>query len=147
MFTVSPQNMPDFASVILNKHSLRDRCDGIVSRQQILSLISVEKFQNVNRTYSIEEFIKESLETFKLQTIGKSKIFDFDLDYFVPGDTYFRILLNDNQIKETMNVILNLCEWDLITVALSPTSCGEEQNTRHLLNLFCEVSGIDHPIV
>lgn len=139
MFLISPQPLVDFASSILSNY--QERFDGDVDIKDIMKLVPLEKFKNVHRAYSFDEFKLYHTELFYKKIQGKSKILDLDLDYFTPDADY--IWLSDDEIKKTLKDILSLCNWDLITVALSPSFCGGSLNAEHLLRLFWEVAELD----
>lgn len=141
MFVVSPQEMPDFASVALKNYSVTERMDGYLSWDEIFEYIPKEKFDNVVRTHTYDEFKNNAIESFRKQAAHKSRILDLDLDFFVPGSSEENIL-PDTEIQRILSELLELCKWDLITVALSPQYCGGERNTKHLLDLFCTASKI-----
>jgi hypothetical protein len=141
MYTISPQNMPDFASEILKEYERKQKIDGYFNIQETLSIIPIQKFRNVNRSLYYEDFKKEKLVDFLRDAQGKSKILDLDLDYFVP-ENQNNIIMKDNEIKIIIEELLGLCEWDLITVALSPDYCVTNHNALHLLKLYCEIAGL-----
>jgi hypothetical protein len=83
-------------------------------------------------------------------TKEKSVILDLDLDYFAyhtlneTGHNDYK-LRDIETIKNELNRIKSLYDWDLITVALSPEwyHIGGPENAQIVLDLFLEVFGLD----
>ncbi|MDR4291024.1 hypothetical protein CN440_28100 [Bacillus cereus] len=144
MFSIAPQDQQDFASWMLSEVSTDyDRFDIEQEKEKILKYIPIEKFKSVHRTYSFEEFKKQHLHMFYKCIENKNKILDLDLDYFIshqePDSTE---LMPKKEIQKILSELLELCEWDLITVALSPSYCGGDENAEYLLNIFLNVAKI-----
>jgi hypothetical protein len=73
--------------------------------------------------------------------LSNSVILDLDLDVFKlnlhnPEDS---ALMLEVQIKEELTFLKELHPYDMITVALSPSFCGGEKNSKWLYGLFLEV--------
>ncbi|OAO89065.1 hypothetical protein AXX17_ATUG04830 [Arabidopsis thaliana] len=79
-----------------------------------------------------------------LETATYPVILDLDLDYFKlkPLEPADLALKPDKQIREELSYLRELCEYDQVTVALSPSFCGGEEQSAYLLELFCEEFGL-----
>lgn len=144
MFSVARQNQQDFATWMIEEtQDDYDRNDIETDKEKILKYIPMEKFKSVYRSYSFQEFKERHIKKFHELSSNKNKILDIDLDFFNLSDTFYEPeLMPDEVIKEILLELLNLCDWDLITVALSPIYCGGQEPTEHLLNLFVEVADL-----
>ncbi len=100
-----------------------------------LSEIIEGKDKSIKRIYGIEE-----MNLIYTSEIKGSKILDLDLDYFNNSGFYQTAELKKEQvIISNLKTLKYFSEWDLITVALSPDFCGEEEHCIYLLNLFLKV--------
>lgn len=144
MFVIARQEQEDFATWMLKETKDEyERQDTEMEKEKILKYIPLDRFQSVHRAYSFQEFKDNYLNKFHEYSSNKNKILDLDLDFFnLSNEFYEPQLMPDEEVREVLKEILNLCEWDLITVALSPLFCGGQEPTEHLLNLFAEVSGL-----
>lgn len=96
--------------------------------------------KTIQRFFSVEEYLDEVKSLPKEQT----KILDLDLDYFNDSNNVFEPnLKSDDTIKSNLKELKEQCEWDIITVALSPRYCGGDENCLHILELFLEVFELD----
>jgi len=74
----------------------------------------------------------------------KSLILDVDLDYFNLNQvTTDAELMSDTGIYNTMRNLRDLMNWDVITVAKSPSFCGGEEEANHILSILLEVFELD----
>lgn len=144
MFSVAPQEQQDLASWMVSMEQIDyERDDFEWEKESILRFIPMEKFKSVYRSSSFQEFKEKHLSIFQESTNHKQKILDIDLDYFnLSQSLYNAQLMDDEIVSETITELLELCEWDLITVALSPMYCGGNENAEHLLNIFMEVANL-----
>jgi len=99
-----------------------------------------EKIEGLNKTiqrfYSVEDY----LTSFNSLPANQSKILDLDLDYFNDSNNVLEPnLKNEEIIRENLKQLKENCEWDLITVALSPRYCGGDDECLYILDLFLEV--------
>jgi len=71
-------------------------------------------------------------------------ILDLDLDVFklYPERLEDRELMPDDRVREELVYLRDLYPYDLLTVALSPSFCGGEENSARLLGLVREVFGL-----
>ncbi|MCF6412041.1 UPF0489 family protein [Pseudalkalibacillus salsuginis] len=145
MFVIAPQNLPDIAKWVLREEKVNSSQESTdLTRDEILQLIPKEKFNNVYRSFSLEEFEEKHLSTYKNTIKNKGRILDIDLDYFnKAGDSFSVELATETEIKTELSFLLHLCKWDLITVALSPVYCGGDDIAEYLLKLFMEVAELD----
>ena len=97
------------------------------------------------RSYAGTRF--ESIEDFRLHGMGElsqaakgSVILDLDLDVFAEHDQESgRIALKtEDQIREELAYLRDLHPYALVTVALSPSFCGGDDNCDRLYDLFME---------
>jgi hypothetical protein len=81
----------------------------------------------------------------KLLNLPGSVILDLDLDVFKlsPNDPTDDRLLPESQIRNQLRFLKQYHNYDMITVALSPSFCGGDENSTYLLQLFLEVFGLD----
>ncbi|MET2871832.1 UPF0489 family protein [Exiguobacterium profundum] len=144
MFVVARQDQHDFASWMLEETKNNyTRNDLEKEKEAILDFIPLEKFQSVYRSFSFEEFKEKYFHEFQKYSNDKSKILNLDLDFFNLSDSLDNPqLMSDKEIRKLLNELLKLCEWDLITVAISPLYCGGKEIAKHLLNLFIEVADL-----
>ncbi len=99
-----------------------------------------DKGKTIQRFFTVEEYLNavESLP------IEQSKILDLDLDYFNDSNNIFEPnLKSDVVIRDNLIQLKEHCDWDIITVALSPLYCGGEEECLHILNIFLEVFELD----
>jgi hypothetical protein len=77
--------------------------------------------------------------------LSGSVILDLDLDVFKANviDPLDLSLKPDWKIKEELSFLRDLYPYDLISVALSPSFCGGEDNCAKLYGLFLECFGLD----
>ncbi|WP_158602160.1 peptide arginase family protein [Cohnella endophytica] len=102
-----------------------------------------------NREYSGSRFeslhdLKERMGSNLFPLVAGSVILDLDLDVFAVRDLESeRIRLKPEAlIKEELAYLRDLCPYVLITVALSPSFCGSEDNCEQLYGLFLDVFGL-----
>lgn len=69
----------------------------------------------------------------------QTKILDLDLDYFNVSEEIAPKLMPEAQIRDELQVLRNLYQWDAVTVALSPEYCGGKEEAAYLLALFLEI--------
>lgn len=93
------------------------------------------KDKNIQRLKGVEE-----LDIIDLKKLKGDKILDLDLDYF-NNSTLWKTaeLKNEEVIISNLKKLKGFTEWDLITVALSPSFCGEDDDCLNLLNLFLDI--------
>ncbi|MFC8983844.1 UPF0489 family protein, partial [Streptomyces sp. NPDC057131] len=141
VFTVSPDNQDDFASWVIEDNSSHKRYDSNSESQKYLNYIPLETFQQCVRAHTLDEFNERFLTNFNniIFTEKTTKILDLDLDFFTKDSS----LLDELWIRKTIHYLLNLCKWDLITVALSPFYCGGNQNALKLLDMYLDEAGLD----
>ena len=98
------------------------------------------KNKSIQRYLNVEDF----LIVVDQLPMSQPKILDLDLDYFNDSDNcFYPDLKNDDVIKDNLRHLKNLCEWDIITVALSPHYCGGDKECLHILDLFLDVFELD----
>lgn len=75
----------------------------------------------------------------------RNRILDIDLDYFVYKDEneigdYVYFLKEENEIRNDLKMLRDFCQWDTITVAISPEKhhIGGSDNAEFILNIFLE---------
>lgn len=91
--------------------------------------------KSIERYYSVEEYLEE----IDLLPPNQSKILDLDLDYFNDSNnTLVPNLKSDEVIRDNLKRLKEHCDWDMITVALSPLYCGGDEECMHILKLFLE---------
>ena len=84
----------------------------------------------------VQDFISKTV-SFKEK---QHEILDLDLDYFNNSLLYRTAdLKNEDVIFSDLAALKAYTDWDLITVALSPDFCGEDQDCLYLLELFLKV--------
>lgn len=99
-----------------------------------------EKNKSIQRYLNVEDFLI-AVDQFP---IDQPKILDLDLDYFNDSDNFlYSDLKSDDVIRDNLRQLKNLCEWDIITVALSPGHCGGKGECLHILDLFLDVFELD----
>ncbi|MBG9456744.1 hypothetical protein ABE61_22710 [Lysinibacillus sphaericus] len=96
----------------------------------------IKNTPSIKRFYSVEDYFKAP----PVIPPNQSKILDLDLDYFNDSDNLlFSNLKTDKVIKDNLRHLKEQHDWDLITVALSPSHCGGDQECLHIFKLFLEV--------
>lgn len=110
----------------------------------------IEHFQNVTennkgifRYKFVEEFAKDKAQILSKEN-DNSLILDIDLDYFNMGNSVITKLMEKSRIKHNLIFLRDLFNWDLITVALSPSFCGGDRECQYLLEIFMEVFHIKY---
>ncbi|MED4784712.1 UPF0489 family protein [Brevibacillus choshinensis] len=73
----------------------------------------------------------------------QTKILDIDLDYFNLSEDVTPRLQPIEEIRASLHTLRNLCQWDVITIALSPEYCGGEEEAAYILSAFMEAFEID----
>lgn len=92
--------------------------------------------KSISRFMGVQDFISKTV-SFKEK---QHEILDLDLDYFNNSLLYRTAdLKNEDVIFSDLAALKAYTDWDLITVALSPDFCGEDQDCLYLLELFLEV--------
>lgn len=108
--------------------------------QAILSKLPADCNHSHERFLDIESF--EAEYDFSLLRAGQTTILDLDLDYFNRSDDGLHAQLESvQQIKEYLHKLKNLCDWDVMTVAISPEYCGGEAEL--LVRSFLSVYGLN----
>ncbi|GED72574.1 hypothetical protein BRE01_62760 [Brevibacillus reuszeri] len=103
------------------------------------------RYKQVFRFIEVSDFIKR-FNTHQLNHYkdGRSIILDLDLDYFNKSKQYLEAdLKSEDDIRHELTALRDLCEWDLITVALSPEYCGGTKPCEKLLDAFLDVFELD----
>jgi hypothetical protein len=114
----------------------------------IKELLAERKYKGI-RFESILDFKQQLINGPTQQEIFElpnSVILDLDLDVFKinlnhPED---RALKPEVQIREELTFLKELHPYEMITVALSPSFCGGEDNCEWLYSLFLEVFQLKH---
>lgn len=75
----------------------------------------------------------------------QTKILDLDLDYFNVSEEIAPKLMPEAQIRDELQTLRNLYQWDAVTVALSPEYCGGKEEAAYLLTLFLETFELELP--
>lgn len=76
--------------------------------------------------------------------INKKIILDLDLDYFNLSDDLLEPnIMSDKLIRDNLLSLREMYDWDLITVALSPTFCGNDYLCWRIYEIFLEVFSLD----
>lgn len=110
--------------------------------QTILAKLPLGCDYRVQRFWDMAEF----LQGFDLHTLrsGQTRILDLDLDYFNKShDGLFAQIEPLEQIRATLQKLKFLCDWELITVAISPEYCGGEEEARLLFQTFVKEFELD----
>lgn len=95
------------------------------------------------RYHSISSFL-ESFDggTFAEFVSNRSVILDLDIDVFNESD-YDPILTPMHEVRESIERLLNLYQWDIITIAISPYYCGGALEAELILENVLKVMNID----
>ena len=73
-------------------------------------------------------------------------ILDIDLDFFNLNQENYDdnpCLLPHYEIKRVLTDLKKCCDWDVVTVALSPEHCGGNKPCESLLGIFLDVFELD----
>ncbi|WP_373232204.1 UPF0489 family protein [Cohnella sp.] len=102
-----------------------------------------EREYNGLRFESIEQFKQHLLKAENLEQVfntPNSVILDLDLDVFKLklSDLADRELYPEKQIREQLQFLKNLYSYDMVTIALSPSFCGSDENCEFIFRLFLE---------
>lgn len=73
----------------------------------------------------------------------QTKILDIDLDYFNMSRDTTPTLQPLEEIRASLLALRGLCQWDAITVAISPEYCGGKEEADYLLHIFLETFEIN----
>lgn len=119
MYTISPQKQETYAEWLLKdgQHEYQREEDEI-HKENFLKYIPIEKVENVMRIYSFDEFDIQGFINFSGDA---SKILNIDLDYFNLSDNFLEPkLMADEKVRNILSKLIYCCDWDVITVAISP---------------------------
>lgn len=89
--------------------------------------------KSITRFTCVEDYLTSTIPSIE------SKILDLDLDYFNDSTTTLEAdLKEETVIRANLQALKEQCDWDVLTVALSPLYCSGEEECKYLFNLFLE---------
>lgn len=115
--------------------------------QPVKQLLKEREYKG-KRFESVEQFqqhVEEVGCSEQVLNLPGSVILDLDLDVFKLNLSHLqdKALLPDHLIRSQLQFLRRLYPYDLITVALSPSFCGGDENCQHLYQLFLEEFELD----
>ncbi|MGD8189083.1 hypothetical protein ACQCN2_03690 [Brevibacillus ginsengisoli] len=106
--------------------------------QTILSRLPIDCRYTHQRFHDLESFWAD-FDLRRLQ-MEQTKILDIDLDYFNRSEDVLNPRLEPiHQIRESLEKLKRLCDWNVITVAISPEYCGGNEAAKELVDAFLAV--------
>lgn len=116
-------------------HKRNENCQNIIAR---LPDGCSYKHQ---RYWDIDSFL-ENIDREIFMT-KQTKILDIDLDYFNVSENETPRLQSIQEIRAALRALRELCQWDVITVAISPEYCGGTEEAAYLLDAFLQEFAIN----
>ncbi|ETK25818.1 hypothetical protein ERIC1_2c00060 [Paenibacillus larvae subsp. larvae DSM 25719] len=91
------------------------------------------------RVKTIEEFRKKAEKRFLLSANHRDTILDIDLDFFNSSDYLFNPdIMPEKEIRDILRYLKGLCQWNVVTIALSPLYCGGKEIAENIFKIFLD---------